>query len=91
MTANRTCRRGVMPGDGIGPEIVPASARVVDAALAAAGGGPVAWEELRLGASAIPEHGSAIPRRRWRGSPSWTAGCSVRTTARPVRSPSRRS
>src|SRR3712207_2303541 len=50
-----------MLGDGIGPEIVPASVRVVDAALAAAGAEPAAWQELPLGASAIEEHGSAIP------------------------------
>jgi 3-isopropylmalate dehydrogenase len=56
-----TFRLGVMLGDGIGPEIVPASVRVVDAALAAAGAEPVAWHELPLGASAIEEYGSAIP------------------------------
>jgi 3-isopropylmalate dehydrogenase len=61
MTTNRTYRLGVMLGDGIGPEIVPASVRVVDAALAAAGAPPVAWQELPLGAAAIEEHGSAIP------------------------------
>jgi 3-isopropylmalate dehydrogenase len=54
-------RLGVLLGDGIGPEIVPASVRVVDAALAAAGAGPVDWEELPLGAAAIETHGSAIP------------------------------
>ena len=57
----KTYRLGVLLGDGIGPEIVPASVRVVDAALAAAGAGPVDWRELPLGASAIGEHGSAIP------------------------------
>jgi 3-isopropylmalate dehydrogenase len=57
----RAYRLGVMLGDGIGPEIVPASVRVVDAALAAAGADPVVWHELPLGASAIEEHGSAIP------------------------------
>jgi 3-isopropylmalate dehydrogenase len=61
MTTNRRYRLGVMLGDGIGPEIVPASVRVVDAALAAAGAGPVDWHELALGASAIEQHGSAIP------------------------------
>jgi 3-isopropylmalate dehydrogenase len=54
-------RLGVLLGDGIGPEIVPASVRVVDAALAAAGAEPVEWQELPLGAAAIEEHGSAIP------------------------------
>jgi 3-isopropylmalate dehydrogenase len=61
MTTNRRYRLGVMLGDGIGPEIVPASVRVVDAALAAAGADPVDWQELPLGAAAIEEHGSAIP------------------------------
>jgi 3-isopropylmalate dehydrogenase len=61
VTTARTYRLGVMLGDGIGPEIVPASVRVVDAALAAAGAEPVDWLELPLGASAIDEHGSAIP------------------------------
>jgi 3-isopropylmalate dehydrogenase len=59
--STRAYRLGVMFGDGIGPEIVPASVRVVDAALAAAGADPVAWHELPLGASAIATHGSAIP------------------------------
>jgi 3-isopropylmalate dehydrogenase len=54
-------RLGVLLGDGIGPEIVPASVRVVDAALAAAGAAPVEWQELPLGAAAIETHGSAIP------------------------------
>jgi 3-isopropylmalate dehydrogenase len=54
-------RLGVMLGDGIGPEIVPAAVRVVDAALAAAGAGPVDWQELPLGGSAIEEHGTPLP------------------------------
>jgi 3-isopropylmalate dehydrogenase len=54
-------RLGVLLGDGIGPEIVPASVRVVDAAMAAAGAEPVGWQELPLGAAAIADHGSAIP------------------------------
>jgi 3-isopropylmalate dehydrogenase len=61
MTTNRPYRLGVMLGDGIGPEIVPASVRVVDAALAAAGADQVDWQELPLGISAIEEHASAIP------------------------------
>src|SRR3712207_8874724 len=58
---NTPHRLGVLLGDGIGPEIVPASVRVVDAALAAAGAAPVEWQELPLGAAAIHPHGSAIP------------------------------
>jgi 3-isopropylmalate dehydrogenase len=61
MTTNRRYRLGVMLGDGIGPEIVPAAVRVVEAALSAAGAEPVDWHELPVGASAIEEHGSAIP------------------------------
>jgi 3-isopropylmalate dehydrogenase len=72
-----TFRLGVMHGDGIGPEIVPASVRVVDAALAAAGADPVEWQELPLGASAIEEHGSAIPRatvEALAGTDGWLLG-----------------
>ncbi|MFI6184188.1 isocitrate/isopropylmalate dehydrogenase family protein [Nonomuraea sp. NPDC051191] len=54
-------RLGVLEGDGIGPEIVPASVLVVDAALAAAGAAPVEWVHLPLGASAIDTHGAAVP------------------------------
>jgi 3-isopropylmalate dehydrogenase len=54
-------RLGVLDGDGIGPEIVPAAVRVLDAALEKAGAKPVDWVPLPLGASAIETHGSAIP------------------------------
>ncbi|MFU8872748.1 isocitrate/isopropylmalate dehydrogenase family protein [Micromonospora sp. SL4-19] len=53
---------GVLHGDGIGPEIVPASVAVVDAAFDAAGLDPVNWVELPLGAAAIAEHGTAVPQ-----------------------------
>src|SRR5918993_2586972 len=61
MTPTRRYRLGVLLGDGIGPEIVLASVRVVDAALAAASAAPVDWRELPLGAAAIETHGSALP------------------------------
>jgi 3-isopropylmalate dehydrogenase len=54
-------RLGVLPGDGIGPEIVPASVAVADAAVAAAGAPAVEWVELPLGAAVIENHGSALP------------------------------
>jgi 3-isopropylmalate dehydrogenase len=57
----RTYRLGVLLGDGIGPEIVPSSVAIVDAAVAAAGLEPVEWQQLPLGASAIEEHGSHTP------------------------------
>ncbi|TCC40041.1 isocitrate/isopropylmalate dehydrogenase family protein [Kribbella capetownensis] len=54
-------RLGVLPGDGIGPEIVPAAVQVLDAALAATGAEPVEWVPLPVGAAAIETHGSALP------------------------------
>ena len=54
-------RLGLLLGDGIGPEIVPAAVQVMDAALAAAGAKPVDWVPLPLGAAAIDTHGSALP------------------------------
>ncbi|WP_238005675.1 isocitrate/isopropylmalate family dehydrogenase [Dactylosporangium sp. AC04546] len=52
---------GVLHGDGIGPEIVPASVAVVDAACAAAGTDPISWVDLPLGAAAIEAYGDAVP------------------------------
>ena len=74
---SHTYRLGVLLGDGIGPEIVPASVRVVDTALAAAGAEPVDWRELPVGASAIEEHGSAIPQatvEALAGTDGWLLG-----------------
>jgi 3-isopropylmalate dehydrogenase len=52
---------GVLHGDGIGPEIVPAATSVVDAAVEVAGIVAVKWVELPLGATAIERWGSSIP------------------------------
>jgi isocitrate dehydrogenase (NAD+) len=46
----------VIPGDGIGPEIVAAAMRVVEAT-----GIAVAWEEVAAGQCAIPEFGHPVP------------------------------
>jgi 3-isopropylmalate dehydrogenase len=60
--ATRRYRVGVLEGDGIGPEIVPAAVRVMDAATAAvAGGSTIDWVPLPLGADAIAEYGTAVP------------------------------
>src|SRR3954451_9473851 len=59
--APRSYRLGVLHGDGIGPEIVPASVAITDAAFAAAGLPPVEWQELPLGATAIETLGTAVP------------------------------
>ncbi|MFE7707597.1 isocitrate/isopropylmalate dehydrogenase family protein [Streptomyces sp. NPDC057486] len=58
---SRTCRLGVLHGDGIGPEIVPSSVAVVDAAVAAAGGEAIEWHELPLGFAALTEYGEHTP------------------------------
>jgi 3-isopropylmalate dehydrogenase len=57
-----TYRVGVLVGDGIGPEITPASVAVVDAALAAVGAPAIEWVELPMGLAAIREHGTALPQ-----------------------------
>jgi 3-isopropylmalate dehydrogenase len=57
----KTVRIGAMLGDGIGHEIVPATMRVVEAAVGARGGPVVDWVELPLGRGAIDSHGTPIP------------------------------
>lgn len=57
----RTYRLGVLHGDGIGPEIVPSSVAIIDAAFAALDLAPIEWEVLPLGAAAIEEHSSHTP------------------------------
>jgi 3-isopropylmalate dehydrogenase len=48
-----------IPGDGVGPEVVAAARRVLDAA-GAAFGFAVEWTEVRAGGAAIDAHGIAI-------------------------------
>ncbi|WP_132474557.1 isocitrate/isopropylmalate family dehydrogenase [Rhodococcus sp. SMB37] len=54
-------RIGLIEGDGIGHEIVPATRRVVDAAIAATGGPGLEWVPLPLGADAIGTYGTPVP------------------------------
>jgi 3-isopropylmalate dehydrogenase len=56
----RRYRLGVLEGDGIGPEIVPAATGVVDAALERAASA-VDWVPLPIGWTAIREHGDHTP------------------------------
>jgi 3-isopropylmalate dehydrogenase len=56
----RRYRLGVLEGDGIGPEIVPAATAVVDAALARTASA-VEWVPLPIGWTAIREHGQHTP------------------------------
>jgi 3-isopropylmalate dehydrogenase len=60
--ASRTYTLGVLHGDGIGPEIVPAAVRIADAAVEAAGADPIHWRELPLGFKAIDELNEATPK-----------------------------
>jgi len=55
-----TLRLGVLEGDGIGPEIVPAAIAAADAALRRANTA-VQWVPLPVGLAAIAAHGSALP------------------------------
>jgi isocitrate dehydrogenase (NAD+) len=43
-------------GDGIGPEVVDAAVRVVEAT-----GADIAWEPVDAGAGAVPKHGAPLP------------------------------
>ncbi|WNV74159.1 isocitrate/isopropylmalate family dehydrogenase [Geodermatophilus sp. DSM 44513] len=75
MTGGR--RLGCLLGDGIGPEVVPAARRVVDAALSAAGAPAVEWVDLPMGAAALAEHGAPLPAptlEALAGCDGWLAG-----------------
>ena len=56
---NLTYRVATIPGDGVGPEVVAAARRVVDAA-GAAFGFTVEWTEFLVGGAAIDAYGVAI-------------------------------
>ena len=59
MTRGATFRVATIPGDGVGPEVVEAARRVVDA-TAAALSFSVHWSEVLAGGIAIDTHGVAI-------------------------------
>jgi len=46
----------LIPGDGIGPEVVNAAVEAIEAA-----GAKLQWEPAAAGASAVPTHGTPIP------------------------------
>ena len=46
----------LIPGDGIGPEIVAATVRVIEAT-----GAQIEWETQILGAQALEKYGSTLP------------------------------
>ncbi|QBJ96777.1 isocitrate/isopropylmalate dehydrogenase family protein [Rhodococcus sp. ABRD24] len=61
MTPRLQLRIGVLPGDGIGPEIVPAAEIIIDAALAARSDVEITWQRLSIGHDAISKYGTPIP------------------------------
>src|SRR5262245_34844796 len=46
----------LIAGDGIGPEVVAAAVRAIEAT-----GASIAWEPCDAGAGAIPKHGAPLP------------------------------
>ncbi|WP_296643611.1 isocitrate/isopropylmalate dehydrogenase family protein [Roseinatronobacter sp.] len=58
--STRTLKIGVLNGDDIGHEIVPASVRIAKAAARAAGQ-PIDWVDLPIGRTALDTHGSTMP------------------------------
>jgi 3-isopropylmalate dehydrogenase len=59
--SDKKYRLAILLGDGIGPEIVPASQVILDAAVAAVDAPAIDWTELPLGRTAIDEYGIAVP------------------------------
>ena len=47
----------LIPGDGVGPQIVEASRRVIDAS-----GVPIEWEVVEAGEALIPQYGTPLPQ-----------------------------
>jgi tartrate dehydrogenase/decarboxylase/D-malate dehydrogenase len=56
-----TRRIAVIPGDGIGPEVVEQALHVIDAALLETGEGLVRWESFPWGSAYYLEHGRMMP------------------------------
>lgn len=61
MTVPLQLRIGVLPGDGIGPEVVPAAVAIVDAALATQSEVSISWQWLPIGREALTAHGDPTP------------------------------
>src|SRR5690606_15378268 len=76
-TVRAALRLGVVEGDGIGPEVVRSARKVVDEAMAAAGGAPIDWVPAAIGHQAIAEFGEPLPRRTidlLAGTDAWLLG-----------------
>lgn len=60
MTSDRSFRIAVMPGDGIGPEVMDSALAVLDASVGAGAGFALEYENLPAGAAAWRDTGSAM-------------------------------
>lgn len=72
-----TQRIGVLTGDGVGPEVVPPTVRILEAALDACEPGIVTFVPLPMGLSAIEKHGAMVPEVTLdglRGCRGWIMG-----------------
>lgn len=56
MSDRKPHRITLIPGDGVGPEVINAAVQVVEAT-----GVPVAWDSQVAGAAALAQHGTPIP------------------------------
>jgi len=57
----RTFRIALLPGDGIGPEVVAEAVRVLDAVQSRGAGPPLVYEELSVGATEYLRSGDPLP------------------------------
>jgi 3-isopropylmalate dehydrogenase len=67
---------GILEGDDIGHEVVPAAVEVIDAA-AAKSGLRIAWQNLPIGRKALDDHGHTMPKRTMETLPTldgWILG-----------------
>lgn len=62
MLANATFHIAVMPGDGIGAEVMPPCLAVLEAAAARVGGFRLAFDQLEAGALCYRDTGVALPK-----------------------------
>ncbi|TCN28694.1 isocitrate/isopropylmalate dehydrogenase family protein [Sinorhizobium americanum] len=58
---NNTLKIAVLPGDGIGREVMPACLELIDAAVSQAGAPPLVFETHQAGAQHYAETGEALP------------------------------
>ena len=61
MPTLKTFRIALLPGDGIGPDVVAEAVRVLDAVAAPAGGFRLTYEELPVGANEYLRSGDPLP------------------------------